>query len=150
MDLDFCLMSGKILVVGKPTRTKGITQVKTKLSLLDKDLCEQGHDITDKDKSLHIYEYRGRVLLRCRQCATMRSQRYYNQHIRGKVGAGFGKPVGVRKAERAKNDAQPRTPSAVKVNALTMALRHELYAVATRLTDAELMALILTLREKQK
>lgn len=122
----------------------------TKLSLLDKDFCEQGHDITNKDKSLSIYEYRGKTLLRCRRCATERTKRYYAEHIKGKVGAGFGKPKAERKAERAKNDAQPRTPSVVKTDALTLALRNELYAIATRLTDAELMALVLTLREKRK
>lgn len=122
----------------------------TKLSLLDKDFCEQGHDISNKDTSLSIYEYRGRTLLRCKECARMRATRYYNQHIRGKVGVAFGKPRAERSAERAKNDAQPRTPSVVKTDALTLALRNELYAIATRLTDAELMALVLTLREKQK
>lgn len=122
-----------------------------KPSLLDKDFCEQGHDITNKDESLHLYEYRGKTILRCRRCATERTKRYYAEHIKGKVGAGFGKSKAERKAERAKNNAEPRTtPSLVKTDALTLALRNELYAIATRLTDAELMALVLTLREKRK
>jgi uncharacterized C2H2 Zn-finger protein len=124
--------------------------VPNKLSLLDKDFCEQGHDITNKDESLHLYEYRGKTILRCRRCATERTKRYYAEHIKGKVGAGFGKSKAERKAERAKNNAEPRTPSQVKMNALTLALRNEIYVLSLNFTDAELMELVLTLREKRK
>lgn len=131
------------------TRTKGIAEMGQQ-TLLDHDVCRAGHDITDKDKSLRLYEYRGRVLLRCRKCASERASRYYNENIRGKVSAGFGKSKAERKAERAKNDSKPRTPSVVKTDALTLALLKELNTIAIRLTDTELMALVLTLREKQK
>lgn len=118
------------------------------LSLLEKDFCEQGHDITDKDKSLGMYDHKGRTLLRCKECARMRTRRYYAENIKGKVSEARGKPRAERATLRAKHNTEPRTPSAIKTDALTLALRNEVFALASRLTDAELMELVLELRKR--
>jgi hypothetical protein len=117
-------------------------------TLLDRDFCKEGHDIRDKDKSLALYTYAHRVVLKCRKCATARTKRYYEENIKGKVSQAHGKARAERAILRAQNDAKPRTPSAVKTDALTMALRNEVFALAVRLTDADLMALVIQLRNK--
>lgn len=117
-------------------------------TLLDRDFCKEGHDIRDKDKSLALYTYEHRIVLKCRKCATARTKRYYEANIKGKVSEARGKARAERAALRAKHNAEPRTPSGVKTDALTLALRNEVFALASRLTDAELMELVLELRKR--
>jgi glycerol-3-phosphate cytidylyltransferase-like family protein len=115
------------------------------ISLLDVDYCSKGHDIRNKDESLRIYTSRtNQTYLKCKECHKEFSRRY----LRKFPTTPTGKPRSERAILRATHDSEPRQPQSVKADALALALRNEIYAIATRLTDTELLELVLELRKR--
>lgn len=114
------------------------------IKLLDNDTCPNGHDIRDKDKSLHLYtNYKNnKVALLCKQCHSERSQRYYATHSQS-----FGMSKAERSKVRAENNAKiaERYEQRRRQQQATNELRREIILEIKKLNHAELLELLDTL-----
>lgn len=128
-------------------RSKQVKREKrVPISLLDKDFCSKGHDITDKDASLYLYTNRAnKPYLKCKEC-----HRDFSRHYAQKFPTTpTGQPRKERAILRAKHDSEPRRPHSVKADALAVALRNEVCSITAGLTETQLLELVLQLRKAE-